>query len=152
MTAHDGPTQLYRYFDATGALLYIGVSRRWFRRNVDHQREASWHYRISSATIEMHPTRAAALDAERDAIRKERPLYNVVHNDAAERDPCRNKGGRPAVGRVTNVRLRPGQYDRIDALRQAAGVSRAEMIRRVLAVQLGAEGYLDAGDQSPGVI
>ncbi len=69
-------TSLYRHFDKDGALLYVGVSFNPFVRSQGHSNGSVWFERISRIEIEQFETRDAALDAEFNAIQKERPLYN----------------------------------------------------------------------------
>jgi len=39
-----------------------------------------WFDNVARVEIEQFPSREAALEAERDAIKRERPEYNIVHN------------------------------------------------------------------------
>lgn len=71
---------LYRFYDANGALLYIGIALQPFARMGQHRREKSWWGEVATVTIEHHHSRADAVAAERDAIKAEKPKYNVVHN------------------------------------------------------------------------
>jgi predicted GIY-YIG superfamily endonuclease len=72
---------LYRFFDAADVLLYVGVSVDPILRMKAHRREKDWWSQVRSMTVEPFPTRQAALDAETEAIRTEKPLYNVQHNE-----------------------------------------------------------------------
>ena len=67
---------LYRYYDADGALLYVGVSKRALYRLTQHQAEKPWHLEIATVKMEHLADRAAALEAEAVAIRDENPRYN----------------------------------------------------------------------------
>lgn len=71
--------ELYRHFDSSGKLLYVGVSKSALIRLGQHQEHAHWFGNISQVTIEKHPSREAALEAERLAIQSENPLCNVQH-------------------------------------------------------------------------
>lgn len=79
----DGRAELYRYYDKGGRLLYVGVSLSSLMRLTQHRRERTWFDRVSKITIERFPTRAAALAAERNAIRMQRPLFNLAHTGFA---------------------------------------------------------------------
>ena len=72
-------TELYRHFDAEGRLLYVGVSLSTTVRLMGHKERSEWANRIATITIERFPTRSAALQAERAAIKAEKPLHNIVH-------------------------------------------------------------------------
>lgn len=79
MTTHA----LYRFFDAGGDLLYIGITndpgRRWGR----HASDKPWWQEVDRIEIERHPDRESVLTAERKAIREEHPRYNVTHSVVA---------------------------------------------------------------------
>lgn len=76
---------LYRHFDEEGALLYVGISLSALNRLVAHIDDSAWYWSIAKVTIEVLPTREAAEEAERQAIRTERPLFNHMHGDRARR-------------------------------------------------------------------
>ncbi|MEU4410701.1 GIY-YIG nuclease family protein [Streptosporangium sp. NPDC023963] len=85
MTVIDNsPHALYRFYDATGVLLYVGITADPGVRFKKHRGDKEWWTEVANIRIEKLPTRAAVLDAERRAIREERPLWNVAHNDAAQ--------------------------------------------------------------------
>lgn len=73
--------QLYRHFDATGRLLYVGISFSAIARAMQHRSDAEWWLQIARIEIVNYSSRAAALKAERAAIQEERPSYNKAHND-----------------------------------------------------------------------
>jgi hypothetical protein len=77
-------TALYRWYDAEGVLLYIGITDQLSARHRSHAKKSSWSDFAASSTVERFPTREAALDGERLAIQEERPLFNHVHNDAPD--------------------------------------------------------------------
>lgn len=73
-------TALYRHFDKGGSLLYIGISLSPVARLAQHDAQSSWAEKIAKVTISYFDDRESAATAEADAIRRERPLYNVVYN------------------------------------------------------------------------
>lgn len=75
-------TALYRHFDCDGRLLYVGVSLSAIKRTAQHRQRASWFTEITRIEIEWHTSRSAAELAEKRAIKAERPLYNIKHNEA----------------------------------------------------------------------
>jgi predicted GIY-YIG superfamily endonuclease len=79
MTAHR-PHALYRFFDAKDALLYVGITNSLTRRWGQHENEKTWFTDVARATVEHHPTRDAVFAAEKVAIQREKPRFNVVHN------------------------------------------------------------------------
>lgn len=93
-----GPTDLYRHFDADGALLYVGISLSALGRLQAHKSGSHWSSKIASVTIESFATREEALRAEKEAIRTERPRFNIAH--ARERSTSSNL---PAIPREFNA-------------------------------------------------
>jgi predicted GIY-YIG superfamily endonuclease len=71
-----GPHLVYRHFDASGKLLYIGMSSNAPARKRWHSRNAPWFDQIASWTFEEFESRSAAMAAEKAAIEAERPLHN----------------------------------------------------------------------------
>lgn len=71
---------LYRFYDTTGELLYIGITCNPGSRWRDHQRTKTWWHEITQITIEQHPSKRAVEIAERSAIQAEQPRYNIIHN------------------------------------------------------------------------
>jgi predicted GIY-YIG superfamily endonuclease len=71
---------LYRLYDAEDHLLYVGISQNFAQRWSQHAGLKPWWADVTKTTVEHFPTRAAALAAEREAIKSEGPIYNVVHN------------------------------------------------------------------------
>lgn len=74
-------TTLYRHFNATGELLYVGISINAFERYKQHAKDKAWINEISSTTYEPCETREIALLAEKLAIKREKPIHNIVHNN-----------------------------------------------------------------------
>lgn len=81
--AVDGPTFLYRFYDAADQLLYVGVAFepavRWRR----HANERDWWDEVARIDAVRLESRKAALQAERLAIKVERPRHNQKHTHAA---------------------------------------------------------------------
>lgn len=70
---------VYRVFDETGRLIYVGQSIKVPHRLAEH-RSQSWWYRLLAAKVrvELHPTQDAAKAAEKIAIQEERPVFNAM--------------------------------------------------------------------------
>jgi hypothetical protein len=71
---------LYRFYDAGGALLYVGITLDPGARWRAHRDDKPWWHQVATISLEVHPTRDAVLAAERAAIVAEKPQHNVVHN------------------------------------------------------------------------
>lgn len=76
-----GPTALYRYFDAQDVLLYVGISAYAGARFRGHAKRSPWMDCAVRSTITRYPTREEARTAEIEAIRTERPVFNVADNE-----------------------------------------------------------------------
>ena len=70
------PTSLYRHFDASGRLLYVGVAVCVKARTKTHKLCSPWFGEVVHTQVCTFPTRAEALDAERVAIQFEHPACN----------------------------------------------------------------------------
>lgn len=70
---------LYRHFDAGDELLYVGISCSPLNRTAEHSRKAKWFREIKIIKIEMYETREAVAFAEKEAIKKEQPIYNIIY-------------------------------------------------------------------------
>jgi hypothetical protein len=92
-------TKLYRYYDASGALLYVGISKHALQRLTEHEADKHWQADISSVRIENFPDRETAHAAERKAIVSEHPTHNLIRYTARPsipRKPTRRAdAGRP---------------------------------------------------------
>lgn len=73
-------TDLYRAFAADGSLLYVGISFSALERLRQHRSDSVWFPTMHTLTIERFASREEALSAEAAAIKREKPLCNVVHN------------------------------------------------------------------------
>lgn len=67
---------MYRCFDATGRLIYVGSTGRWGRRIGEHRRQSWWFPMLDQLRTEWHPTLEAAQAAEATAIQEEQPAFN----------------------------------------------------------------------------
>lgn len=70
---------LYRFYGPSGSLLYIGITFNPGSRWRQHRDTKQWWRDVAQITIESHPTRASVLLAEREAIKTEKPQYNILH-------------------------------------------------------------------------
>lgn len=80
----DDPTpvrtfcHVYRLFNAADTLLYVGVGYNVAERAKSHRQEKPWWPEVVRGSVMTYPTRRDALAAERQAIRKEAPRYNIA--------------------------------------------------------------------------
>lgn len=102
----DGPAMrdLYRFFDAEGTLLYVGISLNAAARASQHSKGKPWWPQVVRMDVEHFGpiTRRNMERAEKAVIRLERPLHNVVHNmDTRPRD------GRPLDEQLADLGVCP---------------------------------------------
>lgn len=67
---------LYRLYDGSGRLLYVGISRSPVYRWRKHRVTKRWWPRVAYIGCEVFPSEFLALQAEVKAIRTEYPAYN----------------------------------------------------------------------------
>jgi predicted GIY-YIG superfamily endonuclease len=68
---------LYRHFDASDNLLYVGISLHPINRLDQHRKISPWAGDIVRVEIQHLETREIALEAEWDAIQNEKPKHNI---------------------------------------------------------------------------
>ncbi|MFB7461276.1 GIY-YIG nuclease family protein [Streptomyces sp. NPDC056188] len=71
------PTCLYRLYDDTGQLLYVGITTDTARRWKEHRaRHRGWWPQVAERRVAWFLERSHAWHAEREAVWAERPLHN----------------------------------------------------------------------------
>lgn len=119
------PCDLYRHFDADGKLFYVGITANSKERQRNHVRNSTWSTDIVRTTTERFPTRAAAMAAEANAIRDERPLHN-----RSWRQP--NPTAEPRPGHQIFLTLTRRQFDVLSTGATRRGLKLGEYCRRLL--------------------
>ena len=69
---------LYRFYSATGQLLYVGITMNPAQRFRSHRDTKTWWGDVAGISIENYDTREDLENAERRAIQVEHPLHNIV--------------------------------------------------------------------------
>lgn len=77
VTLADLPTAVYRFYDADGQLLYVGMTCRPEARFRVHQKTEWWRQQRSVSVV-WRPDRDTAAAEELAAIREEGPLHNLA--------------------------------------------------------------------------
>lgn len=71
---------VYAYWNAAGDTLYVGQTSDLSHRRTQHRSKSTWlSESVWHDVLSTHDTAAEALAAEREAIRRYRPLHNVHH-------------------------------------------------------------------------
>ncbi len=74
----DKPTFLYRAYDDTGTLLYVGITYGLHSRVRQHSSDKDWWDRdVARVEAVKFPTREEAQDAEAAAVHAEEPKWNI---------------------------------------------------------------------------
>jgi len=71
---------LYRFYDEDNRLLYIGISSSFYSRANQHSKNSNWFESASKVLLQHYKTREAVLEAEKLAIKQERPIHNKIHS------------------------------------------------------------------------
>lgn len=83
----------YRLYGTDSSLLYVGFTSNVPERFKDHRASKSWWREVARARLQVHQSRATAKEAEIEAIRTERPRYNVCHRAPGTPRPVMPSGG-----------------------------------------------------------
>ena len=70
---------LYRHFDQSDVLLYVGITDTLEGRTNGHARTSDWVRFAQYAEASWYDSREGAAEAEREAIRDETPVFNRQH-------------------------------------------------------------------------
>jgi hypothetical protein len=110
-------TALYRHYDAQGALLYVGASVNPYGRFSQHKCKSKWAYDVRRIEIEWFSCRSEAQDAEKAAIKSERPKYNLLHRYRLTR---RKPSASSVLGSIGYMPVAAKLNVPLDEVRQAA--------------------------------
>jgi predicted GIY-YIG superfamily endonuclease len=77
-------TAIYRWYDADGMLLYIGITGAFATRQSSHIKRSSWAKFAAKSRVEWIDGRCDAELLEIEAIKAEQPLFNYQHNDTPD--------------------------------------------------------------------
>ena len=72
-----GRTAVYRFYDAAGLLLYVGITNDVMHRWKKHAAEKPWWLDAWTQTVQWYGSRAEAEAEETRAIKEERPKCNI---------------------------------------------------------------------------
>lgn len=81
-----GRTALYRHYDDQGVLLYVGISNNPSGRFGQHKHSSRWAKLSARMVVEWYENKQAALHKEGEAIRVEKPVFNVSRSSREDRE------------------------------------------------------------------
>lgn len=96
MSSTNEPHVLYRLFDTSDNLLYIGITNDPELRWKQHGKVKNWWRQVATIRVEHFDSRDDALAAEKAAIKAEKPRWNVTHTEKPR------QRARPRVARLFN--------------------------------------------------
>lgn len=71
---------LYRFYAGDDTLLYVGITNDPGNRFTRHRADKTWWYEIATVRLQYFDDRLALARAERQAIEREDPVYNIRMN------------------------------------------------------------------------
>lgn len=71
-------TWVYKHFDSTGSLLYVGISDHPFQRCINHQVGSKWFDEVRSIEVMPFDSREEAMNEEGRLILSLRPKHNHI--------------------------------------------------------------------------
>ena len=71
---------LYRHFDESGSLLYVGKTTYFHDRLDAHSKYSDWFDNVACISLEHFPCKESLCAAEKAAIEKESPAHNKMWN------------------------------------------------------------------------
>lgn len=155
----EGKTAVYRLYDASGQLLYVGISIAPERRWSEHAREKLWWHLVAEKRVSWHDGREQALIVEEEVERLEKPRFGDTHrlgagwrSSARKEDPTLRQGVADLAEKLRKA-ISEGQYqpgDRLPSERKMAdlhsvSIAMAGMAMDRLAGRDGPLARLDSG-------
>jgi predicted GIY-YIG superfamily endonuclease len=97
------PTALYRLYDASDDLLYIGITNNLAARFAQHAADKYWWPEVARKTAVLYGSREEALAEETRAIPVEQPVHNVAGREekTASKQAVRLKSLADRAGRIS---------------------------------------------------
>lgn len=113
----NGKISVYRHYDSSGALLYVGLTRTFVGRHLNHSASSKWADRIARITVDLYSDPIEAAEAERRAQCEEAPLYNTPTVLMSDVEALRvgKRPGHAGFGRPPSIGYTLAQADAIIA-------------------------------------
>jgi predicted GIY-YIG superfamily endonuclease len=103
----DCRTALYRLYDESGTLLYIGISHQPEVRFVQHSKLKEWWPRVTRREVQWFDDRPTAAKAEERAVRTEDPEFNSIYSPRVDRRTIRDTVADDGIREVSLSLARP---------------------------------------------
>lgn len=116
---HQGRTAVYRLYDRTDALIYVGITNNPASRWPMHAADKPWWDDVTLREVEWFETRREAENVEAQVISSVRPLWNIAPGLPEQVMPSAAKVGRgwkPPAALLALIR----RYERAETNRAVA--------------------------------
>lgn len=134
-------TALYRFYDAVGRLLYVGIAFDPEERWKEHANSKPWWPDVARKEVVWRDTRVAALNDEAEAIRTELPLYNVKDSNIPRMTGPRPHGTprlKPRGWKDRVVRVSNEDWSAYQEACDEKGISRSDDLRMYIKKEVAA--------------
>ena len=125
--AQFSPYVLYRFFDADGALIYVGITNK-LRRRCEEHRIKGWFVDVVRVEIMPFDSRSRAAAAEADVI----AACSPKHNRTANRGGPIGKERQSVLLRTTTVQIPVPMYEWLTEMADDAHVNVGEIVLRCI--------------------
>jgi predicted GIY-YIG superfamily endonuclease len=127
-------TALYRFFDDSDTLLYIGITNDTGVRWLYHARHKAWWNEVATKTVSWYDTRLEAAHAEATAIVAESPKYNIVIPDPEGRYPFAAGATRKTRGEtpIRSVGIPDDIWDGLAAAAKIGNTTRGKLVNELV--------------------
>lgn len=123
---------LYRHFNTSGELLYVGETDNFLARSLGHLKKSRWRAEIHAIELQPMP-KAEAQQLEPRVIAAELPRYNTKHHLENEAKAREHRARETQRAREENERRIVASKQQVEARRQelqAEAARRAELIKK----------------------
>jgi excisionase family DNA binding protein len=139
---------LYRHFDSSNNLLYVGISINAVSRLSQHKQASHWFDEIVRIEIQKLPDRETALEAERKAISEERPLHNIQRPSPKQAKRAKDKAQQNAINSKKDLLGRIVQFNPMYSIAEVAEVLKITEAKVRLLVSENKIGWIKTGERS----
>jgi hypothetical protein len=121
------PHTVYRFYNATDDLLYVGVTADWETRHAAHRIGTPWYPEVARHELERFATDAEARDHEATTIASLAPRYNRRPGGGGRRT------SEPEQHRIRSLfTLSPTAVRQIEELAARNGQSKSAVVERAI--------------------
>lgn len=131
-------TAIYRFYDMSDRLLYVGIAKSPEKRWKDHELTKRWWHLVARNEVAWLDSREAALTAEAVAVENEAPLYNAIRRADGSYEHLRyddsveiQRAAEAMRGELSDGTLAPGDPVHLVVLARRYGVSAISVLSAI---------------------